>query len=338
MRRIVLTVALLAAPAAQALAQADAPDRGRIEIGLHPTLRNISGIGRTDPRPLGYGITPTIALNFTPTLSFEAGLISGRVWQVGRTATNLDFVTPTASLVMHMGQQKFRPYIVAGVAYEKVSFDRPLVPATIRDIDQVTGNFGLGFKSNLTYNTGLRGEINTQTGQGMPSVGAMLGLSWFPGARRPAPPPPQIITQVRVDTIRLPAPPPRVDTVRVAAPVTEVGGAEIGTVLFDFDRSVIRADARAALQALVPRLTTGDSRMARIRIIGHTDTRGSVAYNLTLGQARARAVRDFLVSNGVSADRIIWASAGEDNPAQTGNTEAAHQANRRAVILRVGGM
>jgi outer membrane protein OmpA-like peptidoglycan-associated protein len=71
---------------------------------------------------------------------------------------------------------------------------------------------------------------------------------------------------------------------------------------------------------------------SRISIEGHTDQRGSDAYNQTLSELRAGAVQSWLVAHGIAAGRIAATGAGEAKPVRTGDTEADHQANRRVEI------
>ena len=70
-----------------------------------------------------------------------------------------------------------------------------------------------------------------------------------------------------------------------------------------------------------------------ITIEGHADERGTAEYNLALGERRASAVREYLVSLGVDSQRIRIVSYGEEQPADPGHTEAAWAKNRRAVSV-----
>lgn len=98
-------------------------------------------------------------------------------------------------------------------------------------------------------------------------------------------------------------------------------------IYFDLDKSDLTADARATLDAKLPLLRTNSA--VRIRIAGHTDERGSDAYNIALGQRRAAAAKRYLVDNGIAADRIDVVSFGEDRPAMQGSDESAWSRNRR---------
>lgn len=101
----------------------------------------------------------------------------------------------------------------------------------------------------------------------------------------------------------------------------------LGDALFDFDQWVIREDARATLQANAEWLRRWTS--TRITIEGHCDARGTSEYNLALGERRANAVREYLVSLGVAADRLLLVSKGEEAPVCFEEHEACWQQNRR---------
>jgi peptidoglycan-associated lipoprotein len=98
-------------------------------------------------------------------------------------------------------------------------------------------------------------------------------------------------------------------------------------IYFDYDKSDLKPEARAALDAKLPLLRANGS--IRIRIAGHTDERGSDEYNIALGQRRAAAAKNYLVANGIAADRIDVVSFGEDRPAAMGSDESAWSQNRR---------
>lgn len=98
-------------------------------------------------------------------------------------------------------------------------------------------------------------------------------------------------------------------------------------IYFDYDKSDLKPEARASLDAKLPLLRANGN--VRIRIAGHTDERGSDEYNIALGQRRAAAAKNYLVANGIAADRIDVVSFGEDRPAQMGSDETAWSKNRR---------
>ena len=95
----------------------------------------------------------------------------------------------------------------------------------------------------------------------------------------------------------------------------------LADVSFDFDQSAVREDQRAALQQNADYLRRWTS--MRVTIEGHADARGTNEYNLALGERRGNAVKDYLVSLGIAADRMIVISKGEESPVCTEMTERA---------------
>jgi len=100
------------------------------------------------------------------------------------------------------------------------------------------------------------------------------------------------------------------------------------TVYFDFDRSTVKTSEAHKVQELASRFRSEDPN-TDLLIEGHCDERGTEGYNQALGERRALAVREMLVSLGVPADRIHTVSFGKDRPADPGHTEAAFSKNRR---------
>lgn len=107
--------------------------------------------------------------------------------------------------------------------------------------------------------------------------------------------------------------------------------SELQDVYFDYDRSDIRSDQRDVLARNAEWIKGQGSK--RIQVEGHCDERGTEEYNLALGERRANAIRDFLISYGVESDRIFAISYGEEMPVDPGHTESAWSLNRRAHFL-----
>ena len=76
-----------------------------------------------------------------------------------------------------------------------------------------------------------------------------------------------------------------------------------------------------------------DHKKVNVIVQGYCDERGTREYNLALGERRANAVKQYLVSQGIAADRISVISYGKERPAVLGNNEAAWAQNRRAVTV-----
>jgi peptidoglycan-associated lipoprotein len=96
---------------------------------------------------------------------------------------------------------------------------------------------------------------------------------------------------------------------------------------FDYDKASIRPDDMAMLDQKVAILQANPD--LRIRITGHCDERGSDEYNLALGNRRAQAAKQYLVSHGIDASRIETQSFGEERPLVDGHDETAWSQNRR---------
>ena len=112
------------------------------------------------------------------------------------------------------------------------------------------------------------------------------------------------------------------------AALDAVRAAVAKIVFYDFDKDDIREDQKASLDAKIPVLQANPS--LKIRIAGHTDERGSDEYNLALSQRRAASAKRYLVSRGITADRIETVGFGEERPVDAGHTEDAWAKNRRA--------
>ncbi|MEO8192332.1 MAG: OmpA family protein [Gemmatimonadales bacterium] len=101
-------------------------------------------------------------------------------------------------------------------------------------------------------------------------------------------------------------------------------------LLFDFDSDRIRSEAAKNLQELARSLNKfGNSNLL---IVGHTDSKGDDAYNMSLSQRRANAASAYLQSQGVPASRMTTSGRGEAEPVATNDTEAGMQQNRRVEI------
>jgi peptidoglycan-associated lipoprotein len=105
-------------------------------------------------------------------------------------------------------------------------------------------------------------------------------------------------------------------------------------VHFDFDRSDIREGDRAVLTKNADVLKRFD--FLKITVEGHCDERGTVEYNLALGDRRSRAAYDYLVALGVPADRLKAVSYGKEVPICRESTEDCWQRNRRAHFTITG--
>jgi peptidoglycan-associated lipoprotein len=120
------------------------------------------------------------------------------------------------------------------------------------------------------------------------------------------------------------APPP---TPEHNASLDEMFLKEVQDAYFDLDKADIRSDARAALGKTADFLRNYPQ--LKVVIEGHCDERGSTEYNLALGDRRAAAVKQYLVSMGIGADRMTTLSYGKEKPFCMESSEDCWQKNRR---------
>ncbi|HQZ46455.1 MAG TPA: OmpA family protein [Usitatibacteraceae bacterium] len=100
--------------------------------------------------------------------------------------------------------------------------------------------------------------------------------------------------------------------------------------LFDFDKSVVRADGKKSIDEALAKLKGVDVEM--VIATGHTDSVGPEAYNQKLSDRRAAAVKEYLVSKGIPASKITTLGKGESQPVATNKTKEGRQKNRRVDI------
>lgn len=99
-------------------------------------------------------------------------------------------------------------------------------------------------------------------------------------------------------------------------------------IYFDFDKYAVRPDARETLKKVADWLNANPD--AKLVIEGNTDERGTVEYNLALGERRAKAAADYLVALGIDKDRLSIVSYGKEKPIDPGHNEEAWAKNRNA--------
>jgi len=158
-----------------------------------------------------------------------------------------------------------------------------------------------------------------------------------PGAAAaPAPAPPA--PRVAETPVTRPSPPAEAPVqLAPAAPApapAAPAAAPLKDVFFDFDKFQIRDDQKAALDTNVAWLKANPR--AKLAIEGHCDERGTPEYNLGLGERRAKVVKEYLVTAGIAADRIVTVSYGEERPFVLGHDEAAWKWNRRGHLVVTG--
>lgn len=171
---------------------------------------------------------------------------------------------------------------------------------------------------------------------------AFGGMAACGGNPEPQGPTPEELEQARQDSINA-ARQAREDSLRRAREAEEAARraeeermrAETAAAMdilqqrihFDYDKSAITPAAEATLRQKLNVMRANPG--VQLRIAGHADERGSIEYNLALGQRRAEAAKDFLVGFGIDASRLETVSFGEDQPLVNESNEQAWAQNRR---------
>ena len=134
-------------------------------------------------------------------------------------------------------------------------------------------------------------------------------------------------TQTATARVTVNAPPPPPPPPQPSMSDEQLFAQNIKDVYFDYDKSDVRADQQASVQADVTFLQQHPN--ISFTIEGHCDERGSTEYNLALGDNRASAVKNAIAAAGISADRVKTVSYGKEKPFCTEHNEQCWQQNRR---------
>lgn len=159
----------------------------------------------------------------------------------------------------------------------------------------------------------IRSEVENENLQYV-TAGIGAKFDFKPGP--PPPPPPPVVAKTA------PTPP--------ALPPPSKHKIVLRGVRFDFDKANIRPDARAILDEAVHTLKSEGE--VDVVVEGHTDSRGTEAYNLKLSQRRADAVRQYLAGHGVDPKRLTVEAYGESRPVANNDTEEGRAQNRRVEL------
>jgi peptidoglycan-associated lipoprotein len=125
----------------------------------------------------------------------------------------------------------------------------------------------------------------------------------------------------------------QMDEIRAEQAASAAAG--LRDVFFAYDSWTISEDGRQALSRDADWMKSNPS--ALVKVEGHCDERGTVAYNLVLGEKRAKAARNYLVELGVGANRLSVVSYGKERPSCDEHTESCYQQNRRGhLVVKTG--
>ncbi|RLB76118.1 MAG: peptidoglycan-associated lipoprotein Pal [Deltaproteobacteria bacterium] len=147
----------------------------------------------------------------------------------------------------------------------------------------------------------------------------LLGMFGMGCPKKTPPPPPPPVTEEK--------PKPKVEEPVVKPKPPEKPKLNLKSVYFEFDKYTLTPEAKAILADNAKQLMEHPN--VRIRLEGNCDERGTNQYNLSLGEKRARSVKEFLVNYGISPDRIEIISYGEERPVCTEHNESCWWRNRR---------
>ncbi len=159
-------------------------------------------------------------------------------------------------------------------------------------------------------------------------------------ATAPAPAPAAPAPRAQETPVTRPTPPaetpvqPAPPAAAAPSAAPSAAASPLKDVFFDFDKSNIKDDQKAALADDVAWLKSNAN--AKATIEGHCDERGTVEYNLALGERRAKATKDYLIAAGIAADRVSTISYGKERPFVLGHDESAWKWNRRAHFVLQG--
>jgi OmpA-OmpF porin, OOP family len=218
------------------------------------------------------------------------------------------------------------PYLAAGPGM--ITFD-----ADHKGVDKENDfllNYGGGLKIFLTRNLALRGDvrnvINFHGGDSYSNLLYTAGLTYEIGGTEkeevkeeaPAPEPEPVPAPAPVVT---PPPPPP------APAAKEQGSIIFRNINFDFDKSNIKPESYPVLDEVTEYLKANPN--VKMEVQGHTDSKGTAAYNLKLSDRRAAAVKTYLVGKGIAADRLETKGYGLSKPIAPNDTEENRARNRR---------
>lgn len=176
----------------------------------------------------------------------------------------------------------------------------------------------------LCWRTGYWTPADAVPGCDLPLCVAPATLENGKCVEPPAPPP-----------VAAPAPAPAAPAPVVAAPVpTSEKVSFAADALFDFDKAVLKKEGKAKLDDLTGKLQGVNLEV--IIAVGHTDSVGTDAYNQKLSIRRAEAVKAYLLSKGIEANRVYTEGKGEKQPVADNKTAAGRAKNRRVEVEVVG--
>lgn len=257
-----------------------------------------------------------------------------------------------------------RPHFLIGTGYQiKLNSTWGLRPnalyKSINNVNQVDVNLDAQYKKFLYLGAGFRTQVGV-----VARAGIVLKEKFFFGYAYEAPianiasyssgshelmlkmtlckPERNLVSKVKLDTIyreikkidTVLITETRIDTVYLERTITPEKDFKTGniakTVLFEFDKSLVKKDSYGELESIVNLLKMNPS--YKLSLEGHTDAVGTESYNVGLSKNRVNAVRDFIIMNGISPDRIVPQHHGETKPVADNSNPDGRKSNRRVDV------
>ena len=218
-----------------------------------------------------------------------------------------------------MPESSIVPYLAAGAG--GITYD-----PSAKGVDTSTdfmANYGLGLKYFIMPTVALRGDVRHVIGcnecETSNNLLYTIGLAFAFGGKEeaPPPPPPAPAPEVKQEVAPLPAPVPK----------EEQGTYVFRNIYFDFNKATIKPESEPILDEVSDFLKANPA--MKMEIQGHTDSKGTAAYNLKLSERRAASVKDYLVKNGIASNRLTTKGYGLTKPVATNSTEEGRAKNRR---------
>lgn len=271
--------------------------------------------------------------SFASTTS-QNGVLKG---EAGFRGVNLDLIgqIPLSQRISVLGR------VGMNYAEAKTDFSGNRLFATSnahRSEKKLNPKVGLGLEWKLSEALAVRGDmeryrVNDAVGNRGDADLYSLSLVYKlgrPAAARPVQPLPAAPAAAP-----LPAPAPAPVAVAPAAPVPVSEKVSFSAeALFDFDKAIVKADGKAALDGLLAKLQGMNTEV--MVTVGHTDAVGTDVYNQKLSQRRAEAVKAYLVTGGIASARVYTEGKGEAQPVADNKSAAGRAQNRRVTVEVVG--
>ncbi|WP_374710552.1 OmpA family protein [Massilia pseudoviolaceinigra] len=320
-----------------------------------PVIKNLNGQGgmvnswRTDEKDMGYKLF--VGKQLSRYFAVEAGFFDLGNFNVKTTnnlggvvnaeqkykGVNLDLI---AQLPM---SERFSVYGRAGMHYTKAktqfSGNRAVgLFAGEKSEKKLNPKFGVGLEYKFTEALALRAEAeNYRIDDALRSNGNTklysMNLVYKLGRPAASKPMPAQAPAPMPEATPAPAPAPMPAPAPAPVPVSEKVSFA-AEALFDFDKSVVKPEGKAALDDLLNKLQGMNTEV--MVTVGHTDSVGSDAYNQKLSLRRAEAVKAYIVSKGVETSRVYTEGKGESQPVADNKSAEGRAKNRRVTVEVVG--